>query len=160
MRALRAPAVLLVLVAMSGCAGTSSGSAPTPPASIWKEQAAALADGAITWDEYKAGFDAYRSCLERAGFTLYQPKRKDYLMDFGVPAAAVDSGDDARCYDHYWGQVDGKWQVAHDDVSETAQWLANCLRSNGITPKEKKADNEELIKANGIDLKDCPVLEE
>ncbi|SEA42197.1 hypothetical protein SAMN04515680_0304 [Leifsonia sp. 21MFCrub1.1] len=81
-------------------------------------------------------------------------------MDFGVPAAAVDSGDDARCYDHYWGQVDGKWQVAHDDVSETAQWLANCLRSNGITPKEKKADNEELIKANGIDLKDCPVLEE
>ena len=160
MRVLRVLVPLLVIACASGCTDGKGQFNTSASPSIWKKQAAALADDKVTWDEYKEGFDAYRSCLEKAGFTLFQPKRKEYLMDFGVPGAAVDSGDDARCYDYYWAQVDGKWQVAHDDVSYTARWLANCLRSKGITPKEKKADNADLLKANGIELTDCPTLEE
>lgn len=146
-------------IALAGCSAQSATtSVPSATPEISKQQSRALADGSVTWDEYKAGFDAYRSCLAKAGFTLLKPKRSDYLMDFGVPATAVESGDDARCYDYHWAQVDGDWQVAHDDVSETARWLAHCLQSKGITPMEKKADNEELIKSNGIDLAECPVF--
>lgn len=154
-------AAAAALFALSGCAaGPSASTAPSVASSISPQQAAALADGTVTWDEYEAGYNAFEACMADRGYPIVDKRRNGYLIEGGIPGAAVDAGVDAECYDYYWAQVDGKWQVAHDDVSYTARWLANCLRSKGITPKEKKADNADLLKANGIELTDCPTLEE
>ncbi|GIT78934.1 hypothetical protein LLS1_06030 [Leifsonia sp. LS1] len=116
----------------------------------------ALDDGDVTWDEYEAAFKAYEACLARHGYELDQPHISGDLMDFGVPSAAVDSGVDDTCYAFNWAQVDQAWQIAHEDTSESAQIVAECLRSHGIVPSEKYTENLERLRGNGIQLGDCP----
>ncbi|SEA42266.1 hypothetical protein [Leifsonia sp. 21MFCrub1.1] len=158
LRAFLHAATLATALSLAGCSATAPAASAGP--SISPQQAAALADGEVTWDEYEAGYNAFEACMADRGYPIVDKRRNGYLIEGGIPGAAVNAGIDAECYDYYWGQVDGNWQVAHDDVSYTARWLANCLRSKGITPKEKKADNADLLKANGIELTDCPTLEE
>jgi hypothetical protein len=159
MRALRAVLFLgFVAGSLVGCSGPASQparSAIEPSISI--QQKDALKDGQITWDEYQSGFKAYDACLTKKGYQLVNPHVKGDLMDFGVPGAAVDSGADDECYQFNWAQVDGAWQIDHEDTSESAQIIANCLQANGFTPVEKYADNLALLNKHGIDIADCPV---
>lgn len=153
--ALVAGCVVGSLLGCSGSAGSPTRSAVQP--AISSQQKEALADGAVNWDEYQVSFQAYQACLSRKGYELVNPTVKGELMDFGVPAAAVDSGADDECYQYNWAQVDQVWQIAHEDTSESAQIVANCLRSKGITPKAEYTANLELLRDHGIDLADCPV---
>jgi len=160
MRTLRAVLMAGLLVgSLVGCSGPAAVSAhSTDEPSISRQQKEALKGGVITWDEYQTAFKAYQACLSKKGFQLVDPHFKNDLMDFGVPAAAVDSGADDKCYSYNWAQVDQAWQIAHEDTSESAQIVANCLRAKGITPVEKYTDNLELLKHNGIDVGDCPTV--
>lgn len=146
----------LAVIALSACGvGTGSEGIPSPSSAISSQQSAALADGEVTWDEYETGFDAYRSCLAKAGYELVDPTRSGDVMDFRVPGGAVDSGADDHCYQYFWGQVDRAWQIAHEDTSETAKWIAACLQSKGVSPQPTKAENEELLRSHGIALSEC-----
>lgn len=143
---------------LAGCtdAATQATTASRTDSAISSEQRQALADGKVTWDEYKAGFDAYEACLRKAGYELQSPHVDEYRrMDFGVPAAAVDSGDDEKCYRYHYSGVDDAWQIAHLDESETAQNVKSCLRSAGITPKNRYADNVALLEEHGLDASQC-----
>ncbi|MFF1877511.1 hypothetical protein [Leifsonia sp. NPDC058230] len=143
------------LIGCSGSAATPVHSTIEPSTSA--QQKDALQDGGVSWDEYQAAFNAYRACLMREGYELVDPQVKGDLMDFGVPGAAVDSGADDRCYDFNWAHVDQVWQIAHEDTSESAQIIANCLREHRIEPSSMYGDNLELLEKNGIDIADCPV---
>ncbi|MGO4536735.1 hypothetical protein [Leifsonia sp. 2MCAF36] len=159
MRSLRAVLFLgFVVGSLIGCSGPASEPAHSAiEQSISGQQRDALKDGRITWDEYQSAFKAYAACLTKKGYELVNPQVKDDLMDFGVPGAAVESGADETCYAYNWGQVDGVWQIDHEDTSESAQIVAHCLQVNGYTPAEKYQDNLELLKTHGIDIADCPV---
>lgn len=149
--------VALFVMALSGCQAASP--APTPSATgsaASDQQREALADGKVTWDEYKAGFDAYRGCLEKAGYELVSPHVDEFrLMDFGVPDAAVQSGVDDKCYRLHYSGVDDAWQIAHLDESETAQTVKSCLSAAGISPKKRYSDNLDLLEEHGIDVEKC-----
>ncbi len=140
-----------------GCSGSATAPARSPiEPSISAQQKNALQDGEISWDEYHAAFNAYQACLIREGYELVNPQVKGDLMDFGVPGGAVDSGVDDRCYDFNWAQVDRVWQIAHEDTSESAQIIANCLRSKLIEPSRTYKENLELLRKNEIEIADCP----
>ncbi|QSB23251.1 hypothetical protein [Curtobacterium sp. 24E2] len=138
-----------------------SGTAPEPSrsqsaAAISQQQRTALDDGAVTWDEYKSGFDAYQACLSEAGYQLMDPQVDEFqLMDFGIPDAAVQSGTEKKCYQLYWAQLDGAWQAAHEDSSESAEIIKACLESNGVTPAGKYTDNVKLMQKHNVDLSQC-----
>lgn len=81
------------------------------------DQATAVADGVISSDEYESGFSRYRSCLAAEGYALVLNGKKNESYQFGIPAEAVDSGVDQRCYEHEFREIDIIWQLAHQDTS-------------------------------------------
>lgn len=105
-----------VATVLAACAGPAQVGASTPE---WMsdDQATAVADGVISSDEYESGFSRYRSCLEAEGYALVLDGKKNQSYQFGIPAEAVDSGVDARCYEHEFREIDIIWQLAHQDTS-------------------------------------------
>lgn len=148
---------LLAMAGLSGCAGVSATKpTPSPTVAQSKQQRAAVSDGVVTLDEYRAGFDRYQACLARAGFELVDPHLDEHdLMDSGVPDAAVRSGVDEKCYRYNWEAVDTLWQIAHEDSSESAQIVRACLESKGVDPRDAYADNLDLMQELGIDITEC-----
>jgi hypothetical protein len=72
-------------------------------------QAAALADGVVTHEEYLAAFQRFADCMAEAGFDIHG-EVDGRLMSYSVPDAAVLSGDDHRCYGAEFLEVDVRWQ--------------------------------------------------
>ncbi|MFC0678298.1 hypothetical protein ACFFGH_10645 [Lysobacter korlensis] len=138
---LGAAALLLLLV---GCASSSEGSSietgapaadPTPPAyamhpdgypasvadRMSDEQAAAMADGVVDVEEYKAGFERFSACLADAGYPLNPGVDKpsgefvgdEQFIDYSIPNAAVESGVSMECYEREYLQLDITWQGSH-----------------------------------------------
>ncbi|MFC4243569.1 hypothetical protein ACFOYW_09300 [Gryllotalpicola reticulitermitis] len=157
-RALSIAMAPIVAALLCSCSGTVVGPSHSPSAAaISQQQRSALRDGIVTWDEYKTGFDAYQACLAKAGYRLATPHVDEYqLMDFGIPDAAVRSGVDKKCYQFHWAQLDGAWQMAHQDSSESAKIIAACLEARGVTPAEKYSDNVNLMQKHNIDVSQCP----
>ena len=131
--------------------------APALPAGgeVSADQAAALADGEVTYDEYAAGFRRFVSCMSAAGHEVVSISEKNQIIDYSITDAAVQDGSDDRCYLSEFGQLDGTWQVVNEDRGETADYVRACLRSAGIEPVDTLDGMLEQLETNGIDFAAC-----
>lgn len=154
----RAVSLIGLLGVLVGCAPSADGGVAGPVAANTQrsaEQEAALADGDVTLDEYRAGFRRFQACLEAEGYALADVVVGDVLVDYGVPATAVDAGVDERCYVEEYELVDTEWQVKNEDTSYTAEVAAQCLVDHGVAPAETLAEKWEQLEAAGVDFADC-----
>lgn len=120
-------------------------------------QSDALADGKIDRDEYLAGFAAYDSCLNEAGFTLTPIDLDATILDYAVPDEAVQAGAEEPCYRRNFALIDETWQLANFDSTETAQFLRSCLEANGIKPSEDATKLDQQVRDElKISPADCP----
>jgi hypothetical protein len=83
-------------------------------------QVEALADGVVTHDEFRAGFDRYAACLLAAGFEISGTDVGQQMIA-AIPSEAVDSGADLTCYVAEFREVDMEWQIAHQEPDDTQQ---------------------------------------
>lgn len=75
-------------------------------------QAAALADGVVTREEYLAGLDRYVTCMEASGWSVAVVDRAAELVEYSIEALSGD--DDARCYTAEFYELDMAWQVSRE----------------------------------------------
>ncbi|WP_146079438.1 MULTISPECIES: hypothetical protein [unclassified Rathayibacter] len=80
---------------------------PEPSAALTE----ALADGVVTESEYRDGFARYRACMEDAGLKLFRVDESGPIISYSNLTDNIDSGDEKRCYDGEFGQLDAEWQV-------------------------------------------------
>ncbi len=127
------------------------------------EQVAAMADETVTYDEYKAAFTRYVSCVSKAGFTITVKGETDQIVDAEIPDEAVKDGADSRCYTREFRQVDMWWQLYRQAVKQAPQ-VAACLQARGITPEELPAGatiNQQFnawtaqLEKSGSELDEC-----
>lgn len=155
--------VVVLLAVLTGCSATpSSPSGPSPQQqpdegaiALSAEQEAALADGEVTHDEYEAGYRRYVDCLAASGYTVLDNGVEYDIHQFGVPAEAVESGDDDRCYSAEFKLIDVEWQIAHEDSSVTARLIADCLTAAGVAPKSTMAELNAQLEENGLTFEQC-----
>ncbi len=83
-------------------------------------QVEALADGVVTHDEFRAGFDRYAACLLAAGFEISATDVGQQMIG-AIPSGAVDSGADLTCYVAEFQEVDMEWQIAHQEPVDAQQ---------------------------------------
>lgn len=120
------------------------------------QQAAEIADGIATREEYVAAFNRFLGCMSAGGYDLGAiPQEGVTVFDFGIPTLAVEDGTDERCYVSQYQQVDMLWQIQNQDTSESTQVLRDCLTANGIPPAEKTEDVVQQLRDAGIDPADC-----
>ena len=77
-------------------------------------QAEAMADGQVTEEEYRAGFNRYSDCMTAAGYPLAFVDTTGTVIDYSNPSEAVTSGEEGRCYALEFGQIDPAWQAANE----------------------------------------------
>ncbi len=75
-------------------------------------QAAALADGVVTREEYIAGLDRYIACMEASGWSVAVIDREAEVVEYSIEAISGD--DDARCYTAEFYELDMGWQVSRE----------------------------------------------
>lgn len=167
--------MVVPLVAVAGVASCASGapgapgapggsdvpataeSPPEPQVTRSAELDAALARGAVDHDAYLAGFQRYSACLEAYGFALAHVGEDGPLLDYSIPADAVDSGADDECYLREFEPLDTAWQVANEDTSNWAQTARECLRERGIEPAATLAEMTEQLADAGVDHVECVI---
>lgn len=149
----------LALVALTGCAGPQSAPSPSRPAvladlgvpgadSLPPLQAAALADGAVTREEYAQGFEAFARCAEGRGEPLdvmgtdpttglIRYGTTDLLGVPGKPAGTPQG----TCYEETFSWIELVFQVTDPAVLDRGNSEQNalyategaaCLARNGI----------------------------
>lgn len=79
------------------------------------QQAAAVADGEVSEEEYHAQFDRYSDCNAEAGYPLEAVNTSDTVITYNTSDAAITSGAEGRCYALEFAQVDRTWQAAHSE---------------------------------------------
>lgn len=84
------------------------------PVSMSTAQDDALADEIVTEDEYRAGFARYEACLAEAGYALHAVDETSKVIEFSIPAEAVSTGDDERCYSSEFARLDVLWQISQE----------------------------------------------
>lgn len=150
--------LLAATLAFAGCASDSSGSSAsseTEDLLMSDAQRSALSDNEVTRDEYDAGFRRYQSCMTAAGYALVNVTEEYEVITFGVPAPAVESGDDDQCYTQEFSQVDTMWQLSVEDRGKVARLLAACLSDRGLDSSGTKLEKEERLQAAGVSLEEC-----
>ncbi len=75
-------------------------------------QAAALADGVVTREEYLAGLDRYVACMEASGWSVAVVDAAAEVVEYSIEALSGD--DDARCYTAEFYELDMGWQVSRE----------------------------------------------
>ncbi len=80
--------------------------APAPSA----QQSAAIADGSVTEEEYRAGFDRYVRCVADGGHSVDVHDATGTVIWYGNSGASVQSGVEGRCYASEFALVDTAWQ--------------------------------------------------
>lgn len=75
------------------------------------EQQAALEDGTVTEDEYRAGFVRYSACMLDAGYPLSGVDESGPVIGYSNDADAVTSGVEGTCYAREFAQLDMGWQI-------------------------------------------------
>lgn len=149
-----AASCLAVIAGSSAAYGMSDGGVK-PNQAVSVEQQASLGDGEISQDEYRAGFRRFQACLAAAGYEILLQGESNSTIQYSLPAAAVDSGTDAVCYDREFHQIDQMWQLAHEDTSHSADVLRECLSENGIAPKETLREMADQLADAGISQSTC-----
>lgn len=150
--------LLAVSLLLAGCASDKmeSSTLSTPEEVVISEaQRLALSDNEVTRDEYDAGFRRYQACMTSAGHALVNVAEEYEVITFGVPAVAVESGDDDQCYTLEFSQVDTMWQLSVEDRGKIAGLLAACLSDRGLDSSGTKLEKEERLQAEGISLEEC-----
>lgn len=142
------------VIFLAGCTAGEVVARPTD-AVMSAEQAAALTDGAIDYDEYHEGFRRFVACLSARGYEVLIEEESFDLVNFGVPEAAVDAGDDLECYHAEFQAIDIQWQGDHIETSETAWIMTRCLEDHGLDAPATIAEKDALLRANDIPLEDC-----
>ncbi len=163
--AIRAEVVLGVIVALSvvACApqpGAGSGSptpdfAPIPNIAQSSDQAAALADGSVTFEEYQAGYERFVNCAAEQGHTITYMSTTGNVIDYAMSTSSADSPEVQGCYSREFEGVDIGWQVSQDDNSETSQIMARCLEQWGMPVPETMAERMRALDAEGINFATC-----
>ena len=51
--------------------------------------------------------------------------------------------------------MDSTWQGAHEDTSETAQLLRDCLAEHGIEPPQTMEEISAALDDAGLSVEDC-----
>ncbi|TFC94498.1 MULTISPECIES: hypothetical protein [Cryobacterium] len=118
-------------------------------------QEAALADGVVTHDDYESGYRRYVGCLSAAGYAIIDSGVQYDVHSFGVPAEAVVSGDDDRCYTSEFKNLDIEWQISHEDSSKTAKLIADCLSASGIAPLTTMDEMNRQLNENDMTFDQC-----
>ena len=68
----------------------------------------------VNFANYEAGVLAFADCLAEAGHPLLDLEQRadePRLYDYIIPWAAVDSGDEDRCYNRHLLAIDMSWQL-------------------------------------------------
>lgn len=133
---------------LAGCAN-----APTP--AVQPSAPSVSPSAPVTYDEYQAAFSRYSSCLESAGFSLLIHGEENQTIDYSVPGAAVEAGDDKRCYDAEFSAIDQAWQIQQLDTSESAAHLRDCLAEQGIVPAETYTEMLDQLTEAGLNPSVC-----
>ncbi len=160
-----ATAVLLALAGMTlmGCTTPPSPST-TPPDSLpatsltaapSAEQAEALADGAVTFEEYQAGFERFSQCAGAEGHAITYVSTTGQVIDYAMDPTSADAPEVQRCYQREFEGVDIAWQVSQDDKSETSHQMASCLEQWNLPVPDRMADRMQALEAEGIDFLTC-----
>lgn len=151
-------ALFLTVLALGGCTEETVIPAESPVetnSAVSPEQRDALANGDVTYEEYQAGFQRFAACMDESGFPLVNVAESGRVLSFGVPEGAVLNGSEARCYEREFEQLDIGWQLENEDTSDTARWIAECVRENGMPPADTVAEMMEQLEALGIDPNQC-----
>lgn len=114
-----------------------------------------MQDGIVNQDEYEAGFRRYVDCLAEAGFAILDNGVEYDLHQFGVPAEAVSSGDDERCYLMEFQLIDIEWQIEHEDSSRASRRIADCLTAVGVVPKKSADELHTQLAEAGLTYEQC-----
>lgn len=141
---------------LAGCAADPGAQPPGDLSGASSQVREALADGEVTFDEYAASYGAYSGCMAGEGFSLVEhaPDRNG-VFNFSVPADAVTSGAEAKCYEPLFGPVDIAYQVANENESAFADRLRACMASNDLRSGDTVDEMVEELKARGIDPFEC-----
>lgn len=91
-----------------------------PPA-LSPELTAAIADGEVSEEEYRAQFDRYSECMTTGGYPLEGVNTSGTIITSVVSDAAMTSGVYDRCYAEHFFDVDIAWQSAHAPQTNTEQ---------------------------------------
>lgn len=154
--------VAAAILSTAGCAATTAqaGSGAVmredlPPIQQSAEQKDAIADGVITRGEYTSGFARFSACLNQAGFDVVAVKENGNLIEYSVPADAVATGDDDRCYRGEFVDIDRGWQLAHEDESFTTRMNQACLDANGVPASKSAEEVWKQLERHGLDEEAC-----
>lgn len=148
-----------LLTACSAAGGDSSDTAVESfgvAVEISLEQGAALADQQVTKEEYDAAFRRYQSCMQNLGYELIDVRLSYGVWNYSTDQAMEDDPEAQRCLTEEFGQVDGVWQVANQDTSETAAFVRNCLEANGLRVPDTLVERQGVLDEAGIDVSNCP----
>lgn len=164
----RREAVVLALVALGALGCGQDGSEDEESAELgavppgWDvsvagpEQRAALQGGEVTRSEYQAGFERFRACLSEEGYELSSIREVGDVLDYGIPAEAVDSGVEGQCYQEHFGFLDEVWQIEHSADRDYIDRVNACLGTDGTDGTASTvAEAEQLLAESGLDLDEC-----
>ena len=155
---------IIFTVALSSCAPEPP---PQPPAlkgtgvtlpaeaKISPAQAKQLAQSSISYDDYKAAFRRFSACLQAKGYTLMDNGESNKVIHYGVPDAAVVSGEDEACMNYEFEWIDLIWQSSRADTSNQAKAYAVCLEKAGIKPKATEQEKLKQLERANIDSDEC-----
>lgn len=153
---------IAVVISVSACstgrvktAAEQQGITIPASAKISTAQQAELAHDPVTYDDYKAAFRRFSSCLAAKGYTIMGNGNSNEVIQYGVPAAAVDSGLMDKCYSYQFQWIDSIWQASRADTSNQAKAYAMCLTAEGTTPKKTESEKYDQLKKANIDPYMC-----
>lgn len=124
-----------------------------PPASAAQE--AAIADGVVTEDEYRAGFERYRACVEAGGYELHIIDLTGPLFEYGTPVEAEYEGVSGPCFALELEEIDMEWQDIVRDDGEYGRTLRECAIAHGLEPRETGHRIGQQLQEEGISLAVC-----
>jgi hypothetical protein len=96
----------------------------------------------VTESAYRASFERYAACLGEGGHGVVLVDDTGPVLSYRVPAEAVATGVEGRCYVAEFEALDVAWQRAHEDESAWADLLRKCLVDRGVEPGDTLAAME------------------
>jgi hypothetical protein len=118
-------------------------------------QQAELADGVVTRAEDIEAYNRYSGCMAALGQPIDYAPTTTVVANYALPARAVDSGADNRCYVTEYKGVDAKWQLENEQTDISAKSLNACLLQRGVQPAADPTARFDQLQKLGAGLTDC-----
>lgn len=147
------PGALAITLASCGLPTTDDPTVSTMTlAELSPAQTAALADGEVTFEEYDVGFRSFIGCVSDAGMTISEDGIYGQVYKYSYVSGSDREPEFGRCYTYHLENLDREWQMANVDISETTDWLKDCLREQGIEPLTTSDEVHEQFEENALDI--------